>query len=583
MRRMPKWSSILTSVVLVSLMLLGGSAYGQQGTCMLPTTLKASDTVELRVNFGSFSGAPNVTQEEVRVSALHAVSEWSNSGAGAAAFFGGNTGCTDFTGPGCCDSHLLTYDDTCVGSERATATSGCGAALLTHITICGSTSNGQTPRIWNTRGFQSGEFDLVSTVTHEFGHALGLHHPAAGGCEDDCAGDPVCEAACPPDEAAVMGTAPSVSDTRRRELYYYDQKCIEDGNTGYRELMGRRRVQYPSGGLGSEGLMNLHYDNLSNHDAETYEFGGVERHGIVWREANSIHFRRRTVGSPVQTFGGVYLGAELGLNAHDESGGGPLRIVWSEHVPGTEWEWGAPHQAQVRWSTDEFTNSASAPLFECVVPTGWYGCAPLLSWAPVYTGHRLQTDFDPASVRTVSVWSHQARSNNGPGDRAIRVSIGDVSPALLATSYEMPGARTIASPGIACQSGEAEGTDGRTYDCIVAYSDIDTDDFRVRIGRFFATSAGTHMRPEFDGGLTTVDALDAETTAGIVTWWADDPGRWFIAFLATDDDQPLRVYSSTDSLFWSFVGDYSWGAAGSFLSPRLDRWNGTRAQVFSAR
>ncbi len=88
---------------------------------------------------------------------------------------------------------------------------------------------------WSVEGIGPGEWDLVQTMAHEFGHTQGLGHPANG------------EFATlkPTDE----GTA------RSRDLYQWDLKCLGE-ISGYRALLPLYRFMQ-AGAIGDEHLLPL--------------------------------------------------------------------------------------------------------------------------------------------------------------------------------------------------------------------------------------------------------------------------------------------------------------------------------------
>lgn len=537
-------------------------ARAQQGTCFAGTS--ASDIRPVRVNRLSFVGAPSLSSEEVVAATHHAIAQWTDTSAGAGFNYVGETDCSQLgTANGCCDSNLLTYVSECAaGSGRAYNFGGCpvgGVNTRSHTVICGQIGPSGSPITWEVSGVQGGEADLVSSLTHEFGHAIGVNHPQFG-------------------ERATMGGAIAISDTRRRELYHYDVVCSESGAAGFRSLQPYRRSQLSNGEFSSAWqVTSSYYGNVSNHDAEWYQFGAYGHSGSLWREGDQFRFRRWGTSSTVRSFAAQGLGTEPSLSFHEESTGAPLRIMWARAQFGSEYSLGSLNQVHVRWTDDEFATSLAFPLYECSSMSGYYSCDPL-AWTPVTSAFRVKTDYDEYSHRTVATWSHQARSNGAAGDRAVRVSFGDISPALFAPSYEVPGAATSASPGIACEPYAAAGTTGFDYDCIVAFADLNSDDYRIRVGRFFGSFVGgTHLAPVFDTGLTTVDAVLAETAHGVEAWYGPTQGKWYIAFLATDPGQPLRIYESSDSLNWSHVGDYGT----SVLRPSVRRV-GSTAYLFTA-
>ncbi len=110
----------LCAVIATTVMLPGVAAWAQQGTCYSGTPW--SNVRPVRVNFQSFSGATNLTLEEVRVAALHAVAQWSESSAGAALEFAGDTTCTTLAPGNCCTSNLLIYEPNCSAGSARTRT-----------------------------------------------------------------------------------------------------------------------------------------------------------------------------------------------------------------------------------------------------------------------------------------------------------------------------------------------------------------------------------------------------------------------------------------------------------------------------
>jgi hypothetical protein len=347
---------------------------------------------------------------------------------------------------------------------------------------------------------------------------------------------------------------------------------------GFRELSAFRRTQTGTGALGLESSVAPVYGMLSNHDVEAYEIGGSTHTGVVWREADQFRFRRFGASSPIASFTSPGLGSGLSLSAYPESVDAPLRIHWIRAKAGQEYNEESRRQMRVRWSDDEFQTSTVGELEECTAMSGWYSCPPA-STTPVASAYRLQTAYDASSSLTVTAWTDQRRTSGGPGDHTVRIAFGDVSAQLLAPAVQVPGLRTIVSPGVACNPQSAAGGAGGVYDCIVALADFDSDDSRIVVARFSGTTTSTHVEPTFDSITTVVNSEEAETTAGIAAWYSDSAERWFLAFLATDPGQPLRVYESADTLNWTKSGDYGT----SLLAPRLADGGAGATYIHSAR
>lgn len=551
----PRSATLLVVVLAISAM-PADRAHAVPGDCILMSSERPSEVRPVAVNLDSFAGAPELSTDEVVVAVNHAIAQWNETAAGMAFEYVGDTSCLALAG-GCCDASLVTYVEDCgVGSKRAFNVAGCGDTR-NHTTICGE---GTSPWLWDVNGLVAGESDLAATITHEFGHSAGIKHPEDG-------------------ERATLGAAVSTDDMRRRQLYKYDVFCAEPAAEDFRELNAHRRTQLPDGSFGVESSISPIYDDLSNHDLVAYDIGPSSYTGVVWREADQFRFRRYGTSTPIRDFSSLGFGSGLALSANPESMAGPLRLYWTRAQAGQEYNRDSRRQVRVRWSSNEFQSSTVGALTECTSMSAWYTCSPA-STTPVASKYRLQTAYDESSGRTVTVWTDQQRTNGGAGDYQIRVAFGEIAPDMLPPAVYVPAsARTTVSPGVACSPQAADGSSGGTFDCIVAYADMDTDDWRIRVARFSGASISTHWQASFDTVTTAVDAADAETTAGISAWYSEETSKWYLAFLSTEPTQRVKVWESADSLSWSKEGDYGV----SILTPRFSGGGADSTYLYSAR
>jgi hypothetical protein len=396
---------------------------------------------------------------------------------------------------------------------------------------------------WSVGDVGSDELDLPGILTHEFGHAMNINHPAHGefAVMDICF-NADCEPLAPPPGYPGGGGGDIEGSTRQRDLYAYDLKCAEE-ISGHRTLSAYRRWQTSGGSLGGEWA-------FTGTSAVAQASAGATWHtGSQWTAAA---FKRDTCTAWTRGLG-VSNTSCTGID--DRVGIGPTEATWRENpsidrVFYADWEetpmwaFNAKHRARYERSDDGFQSGVVGSMNYCATMNDWMSCSPFFQ-TPLYTGKQLAFAWDNWRNRTVAAWARQTR-NDDAADRRVMIAIGHIEHWLLPEPDHLD-VRTTIPPAVACDAFSAG-----NYDCIVAFTDQADPLNTLRIRRFWSGHCG-------DRYCLTPQSLDPDTyilsgrrTAAPVALWFND-GNFYLMYRQISPYQQLALYESSNGVSFSFV------------------------------
>jgi hypothetical protein len=500
---------------------------------------------EYRVNVGNFAQALNLTQNEAIAVVGHAAAAWNLHGSTGYFRYAGTT---TRQGPDLCADpgnwNLVTMHSNTVPCQAGAY--GFAEAICDEtrwwINICPGQS-------WSFSGTPlSGEADLISVLAHEMGHVLNLAHPNASVCSGGTA------------EGAVICTDVAVNNTRLRDLYPYDTRCLfqaGDGRnvsvTAVPQLNGAFLTPYLYAGAPAayKGHPNVRWSG-----ANTYWSRVLHRDGEIPARTDLSAYLGITGTSTVVT-------TNLGQRSHV-----PSMTWWPErsselrafyHLPygGASWT-----QAFAAVMAVYNLNLSSSPnlyyLNHCLDP----GCS---GFDVVRTGHRLAHAWDDFNNESVTVWAHQNRQTNSQ-EREIRIAHDVYDFSLNAVGRPTySGRQTTVAPAIACKAYQADGS----YDCILAYVPFGTADGTIALGMFYEVQGQYYWR-------SSDVLLPYRTYQGVALWYQS--GYWWLAY--NDFFLDVRVVRSTNGVSWTSAGNLG----RSYQAPAVAaHYTGSLNYVFVAR
>jgi hypothetical protein len=321
---------------------------------------------------------------------------------------------------------------------------------------------------WSVGDISSDEWDLRQTLTHEFGHAIGLnHHYVIGGCGSDC----------------VYGsmTPTSIGTSRSRDLYAMDMICLEE-LSGRRSLFGKKRTHYSNGTFSSESSFTSFWTTvskvapgLSEHSGSEYYTAVINRSDCMRWQHNWSIFDWTCLDDPDQRSG---IGPRAGWWKEDTS---IDRIFYSEVDDSpTFGDKDSNHIVHQVRSDDGFDTQSDGILSRCAVYI--YGtCFGLV----VKSGNMVSMAWDDRRERTVFAWADQERGSE-TNNRKLMLSVGYRSTTVL-HKPSWTGYYSGVSPAVVCD----EDTQ-RTYNCIVAFVSSKSTRNEIKVLRFYTTTTGTN-------------------------------------------------------------------------------------------
>ncbi len=433
------------------------------------------------------------------------------------------------------------------------------------VTICASISNNNTWD-WTHLPGAANDRDLSTTLTHEFGHAIGLGHTTAA-----------------TSEYATMNSSgtPDHGTLRGRWLYPWDIRCHE-------EKQGRRAVDF---------VYRNHTHDSNSIGAAITSGSGIYSRGLGSVRKNGNNFYWSTVGynsSLRNSDGDTMAGGTVSFN--QQYVGVMYSNSWLRELP-DQWR---TYYSYDYDSANRYTNANSRSnvyqyafdhafspstvqqgrLTHCTNPPG----NPCNS-SGVYSSNPISSSFDFLANRTVYAWVHHDRSLNHQSnfqstdplireqDREILVSVGHRGTNAFTLNVPIrTGLYSSTNVALACGGYETAGI----YSCIIVYTPLANASNPLMMRRFHISNLPTDNHVIYwDPIIRSVGWLNA---SDITAWY--NANKYWIAHKSGTVVQ-VRV-SNSDATSWSH-----WGSLGeSIVAPQVISANYTydrRARVYMTR
>lgn len=329
---------------------------------------------QYRVNSASFDLIPTVTRDGGANAVGMGADRWNEQANAGHFVLGPSTSLTDIPlYKDLCEqegknfSLVVVLDISNPNNAYAQAEGRClngGKFTQFRIVIFTKNSSG-TQWPWAAGDIGTGQLDLASVMTHEFGHTMRLGHPGSG-------------------EASVMGPI-GTGTTLHRDLYQWDLKCARQ-ISGHRALTAYRRSQ-SSGTLGSEAQFTTTWPVAKVSAGRTKYTGSLRWAAALTLDAGIIWTM------DLDQSNSNYIGADVRV------GIGPTESTWRENesidrvlygsyeeyqgVNPVPWQWASKHILKTSRSNNGFYNYTPGTLSHCTEMTGWMTCS---NYQPVYTG-----------------------------------------------------------------------------------------------------------------------------------------------------------------------------------------------------
>jgi hypothetical protein len=510
-----------------------------------------------RINGVSLDLLTTIGDREAAASAVHlSAATWNNHANGGYFRIGLST--SDTTLPStkaACDAAGIAYSLVVVKDQSGAKAETTGACVLngvaTQFVITINTRDG-AGNLWNfksqgaTRG--ATEWDLVQTLTHEFGHTQRLGHPAT-------------------EDASMTPTTQGTN--RSRDLYQWDLECSAS-------VSGKRSVT---------GIWQSHSTTFSGETVFTAGPGwgvenlsaGVSSSAIpgTWQWAASVK-----QGACTNWLSGFNPATAKCTSISGIVGASPTEAVWREDTTNDRIffvdQGDAPaayvatssHRVAYRRSTDQFTSQVQGSMSSCTAMSGLFTCS---GTEPMQSGKHVAVAWDNFNSRTVFAWVNQNRANNTQ-EREIRIAIGNIGHTLLPQADGLA-VQSSVSPGVACNAFSAGG-----YDCIVAYADQSDTFNRVFTRRFWASSGATRFTLNVDPVIHAVSF--APTASRIAAWYNSTNARFYIATRAQRVTEAVEVFESADGATWTALANLGTTIAGPSAA---SVWDGPTNALVLAR
>lgn len=519
---------------------------------------------EFRVSSVYDSYLSGVSDVEFQRSAVQAAATWNEQTATRPFFYNGLTSRTDLpdTLSECealgIDYSLVRVDAFTHASAKGDAKGRCfdddGKARQFLITIYREHSGGSL-RNWESNGsvIDPGEYDLLQTMTHEFGHTLRLGHPSSS-------------------QYATMRST-STGTNRQRDLYLWDMSCLRGLSQAPPERFTRvRRMQVSGGTLGSE---TTPFSSLFSYQSKgspgvTWTNGSVEYSAAAqstlftlapfWTRglntSNTNYFP-----STVADRGEISMFTEATFR--EDTSQDRVVYITPEEYP-TSMDDDSEHRVSYRRSSDGFSTSNWGTLRACSGLSGFLSCS---GTEYIYSGKPPAVSWDYEVDRTIFAWVNQNRDND-TDSREIRISVGYVNNYTLNEPIET-GLQSNVTPGIACSTNQALG-----YNCLLAYVSQEDGLQRIKLKRFTPVRSGNGYILQWSPTTTT---FSSATTASRIAVWRHS-GKWWLAYRTSSPGQNVNVFTSATSSGWTSLGTPSYSDVGPTA---ISYWTGNN-QLFYA-
>ena len=555
------WVLVLTLVVWFC---LTPNVYADPSHCD-GNGINTSGDLDVYLNYDSFQYLYDsegvlggLTLDESVGALMQGLEEWNHSAAGRRLKYKGTTTHRE----GTCDFAVVRagdYDSNGVFGQWITNV----RAQIRHITCPGPSSftvvfssqnSSVQPLIkkWKTGDPALPGLDMITTMTHEFGHAVGIHHPDKANAF-----------------SVMEGGNPS-----RRELFQLDTECAELYYDGAPSTLNGSVFQFSGGGysLASMGSSTL-WATISGVTSGGSS-GTPDRFRGVQMTSTGLYAEKYSTGLRYLN-SATYHTSQPPLRVHRRDLPADYRdaIIVKRRNAVSYGDWNDEEfQHSIYAGPDGFeTGYYHTTLSHCETISG----ATCTSFKNVHSNRRVAASFDTVSNKTVYVWTDQHRGDHSQNNKML-VSVRHHAWYLIGKPFDS-GVRSDVAPAVACKAGAA-GSNGR--DCMVAYTDIADSKNSVRFRRFDVLFDGTSHYPSFEAGYHTVDSAGWPRTASPIGLFHHN-GKWWLAIklaLATGNGG-VRLYSSTTGNTGSWTSHGSTGhtltgagAIGDWTGSNFVRW-----------
>ena len=459
-----------------------------------------------------------------------------------------------------CDNQGINWSLVIVNTTKATdskgATSGwckdsSGKFTQFVIEIYARQANGSL-RNWraaaNTIG--SNEWDLVQTMTHEFGHTLGMGHPSDG-------------------NYAVM-VPTTMGQNRQRDLYWWDLVCGRQ-RSPHRTTKGYRR-SHLGGVFGAETNL-LGGSTMANASVGVNWLSHMVDRSIVGKREDCMVWGRTALQGGTNCL--------VGTDAHSDKRALFTEAVYREDTSvsnvffsmtdeePSNGNVNAVHRVHHHRSANGFRTMLSGVVSECSVMNSFMACRSGLAIA---SSKQVAVSWDNHTNRTVFAWVNQNRLNNAATGQ-VRVAVGNVLPALLPTADTIWNVRSSVAPGLACEANAVKNCSGVSYDCMIALVAPDNPAMTIRVYRFSAVQSG--LRYVLNVSPDYWEFANIAIVSRIAAWRHN--GRFWLAYRDLAANQNLGVVSSVDTNGWSVTSVPSYTDVGPSA---VSYWNSDNEIVF---
>ena len=499
------------------------------------------------------------------VSVAMSAQTWNDQAVGSALMLRGGSSCDALpasyaTDPICCADHLASIERQCdsalgVTSPRCNGHPG-QQGNRAFARVCASTIQGGNltwQEGYSPTPVNNARLDIVGVMTHELGHALGVNHPKEGGVETGSQPPAVMLAS-----ATVAGQPRAMGNSaRQRGLYPYDTRCVEE-------------AWYDAGGLRQVRASNYaHSSGTNNYLAFARQPTLVSRIGvspnglvsIIWETRETL---MRTATSPAW-LGSYSSTAPLTWTGDNRWFGSGPWTEWQTNASETSaylaralhnvWDWNTPtFLTAVRLAGGSFTRSSQLVCTDTA-------CS---SSGLVRTHQRVASTWDQYSGQLIRVVVEEVRADASQ-DARVMVSVGNHTGTVW-RRLQAAGVRSHTGAGVACNNYQALSASGVPYDCIIAFSNLDSDVGAVFMRRFWVENLGSgNFQVRFDPETNAVNTSGTTSSVGHIEAWYHN-NNWWVAFKRPHAGDPVEVWRSPSTQTWTLAGTIGPAINGPFHS-----------------